>query len=174
MEFLRDTKSHGIPQGQRAEPCSGPALTQTAPHRHPAKLRLLTLQDIPASCANLPLLRKTVGNLILLSAVLFVLKKRYCQPQSTKPLQMLYIAQQSRAWDNEHCFMLQDFQECPNLQSTSISKGEQSRKSPAEQVRACPQKMQRDFFQGKYKEQHRARVSVPAAGVCTHTEETLS
>lgn len=42
--------------------------------------------------------------------------------------------------------MLQDFQECPNLQSASISKGEQSQKCLAGQVRACPQKMQRVLF----------------------------
>lgn len=84
---------------------------------------------------------------------------------------MLYIAQQWSEWDNEHFFMLQDFQECPNLQSTSISKGEQSQKRLAEQVRACPEKMQRAFLE--YKEQHRAGVPVPAA-VCTHGAETLS
>lgn len=58
---------------------------------------------------------------------------------------MLYIAQQPSAWDNEHFFMVQDFQECPSLPSTSISKGWQSKKSPAKQVRACPQKMQNAF-----------------------------
>lgn len=39
--------------------------TNTSPG-HPAKL---TLQDIPAGCDNLPLLRKTAGNLILLPAL---------------------------------------------------------------------------------------------------------
>lgn len=42
--------------------------------------------SLPGSCDNLPWLRKTAGNLILLPALpsLFVLKKRYCQPRGSK------------------------------------------------------------------------------------------
>lgn len=81
----------------RGRACSGPAFTQTHPHRHPAKLGLLTLQDIPASCDNLPLLRKTVGNLLLLLPAPFAvcLKGKVLPASQNQTLQMLYIAQQS-------------------------------------------------------------------------------
>lgn len=106
-------------------------LTQTDPCGHPAKLGLLTLQGISESRENLPLLRKTVGNPILPSAPFSVCFKEKLLPSSEgETLQMLYIAQQLRAWGNEYFFMLQDFQECPNLHLTRISKGEQSQKSP--------------------------------------------
>lgn len=68
--WLRSLESPGLEQHS----CEG------SPVGIQPQLRLLTLWDIPASCNNLPLLRKTLGNLIRLSAFFIVCFKEKVFP----------------------------------------------------------------------------------------------